>query len=148
MRGGLSVLNWMDMSIKAISWQTAATEFEEIGVMGAEGYCVNVPWSCGGVGDNDYVFAFQQVVLPIASEFNPDFTIISAGFDAARGDPLGCCDVTPAGYAQMTHMCSALSGGKLLVILEGGYNLRSISSSATAVIKVLGPINAYHECNE
>ncbi|KAL0381341.1 UNVERIFIED_CONTAM: Histone deacetylase 15 [Sesamum angustifolium] len=83
-----------------------------------------------------------------ASEFNPDFTIISAGFDAARGDPLGCCDVTPAGYAQMTHMCSALSGGKLLVILEGGYNLRSISSSATAVIKVLGPINAYHECNE
>ncbi|KAK4409587.1 Histone deacetylase 15 [Sesamum angolense] len=56
--------------------------------------------------------------------------------------------VTPAGYAQMTHMCSALSGGKLLVILEGGYNLRSISSSATAVIKVLGPINAYHECNE
>ncbi|KAK4426720.1 Histone deacetylase 15 [Sesamum alatum] len=109
----------------------------EIGTMGAEGYCVNVPWSCGGVGDNDYVFAFQQVVLPIASEFNPDFTIISAGFDAARGDPLGCCDVTPSGYAQMTHMCRALSGGKLLVILEGGYNLRSISSSATAVIKVL-----------
>ncbi|KAL0431126.1 UNVERIFIED_CONTAM: Histone deacetylase 15 [Sesamum radiatum] len=83
-----------------------------------------------------------------ASEFDPDFTIISAGFDAARGDPLGCCDVTPTGYAQMTHMCSALSGGKLLVILEGGYNLRSISSSATAVIKVLGPINAYRECNE
>lgn len=33
--------------------------------MGAEGYCVNVPWSCGGVGDNDYIFAFQNVVLPI-----------------------------------------------------------------------------------
>ncbi|KAI3463770.1 hypothetical protein Pfo_020433 [Paulownia fortunei] len=109
----------------------------EIGTMGAEGYCVNVPWSRGGVGDNDYVFAFQQVVLPIASEFDPDFTIISAGFDAARGDPLGCCDVTPTGYAQMTQMCCDLSGGKLLVILEGGYNLRSISSSAIAVIKVL-----------
>ncbi|KAK1562315.1 hypothetical protein Q3G72_009946 [Acer saccharum] len=109
----------------------------EVGSDGAEGYCVNVPWSRGGVGDNDYVFAFQNVVLPIASEFAPDFTIISAGFDAARGDPLGCCDVTPAGYAQMTHMLNALSGGKLLVILEGGYNLRSISSSATSVIKVL-----------
>ncbi|XP_051115921.1 histone deacetylase 15 isoform X2 [Andrographis paniculata] len=116
----------------------------EIGSMGAEGYCVNIPWSRGGVGDNDYVFAFQQVVLPIASEFDPDFTIISAGFDAARGDPLGCCDVTPNGYAQMAYMCSALSGGKLLVILEGGYNLRSISSSATAVIKVLlGEIAKY-----
>ncbi|CAI9113629.1 OLC1v1014265C1 [Oldenlandia corymbosa var. corymbosa] len=110
---------------------------DEVGTMGAEGYCVNIPWSRGGVGDKDYIYAFQQVVIPIASEFAPDFTIISAGFDAARGDPLGCCDVTPAGYAQMTRMLSALCGGKLLVILEGGYNLRSISSSATAVIKVL-----------
>ncbi|GMI76557.1 histone deacetylase 15 [Hibiscus trionum] len=109
----------------------------EIGSKGAEGYCVNIPWSCGGVGDNDYIFAFQHVVLPVASEFAPDFTIISAGFDAACGDPLGGCDVTPAGYAQMTHMLSTLCGGKLLVILEGGYNLRSISSSATAVVKVL-----------
>ncbi|CAN4086737.1 unnamed protein product [Withania somnifera] len=110
---------------------------DEVGSMGAEGYCVNIPWSRGGVSDNDYIFAFQQVVLPIALDFNPDFTIISAGFDAARGDPLGGCDVTPTGYASMTQMLSALSGGKLLVILEGGYNLRSISSSATAVIKVL-----------
>ncbi|XP_042483376.1 histone deacetylase 15 isoform X3 [Macadamia integrifolia] len=110
---------------------------DEVGIMGAEGYSVNIPWKCGGVGDNDYLFAFQHIVLPIAFEFSPDITIISAGFDAARGDPLGCCDVTPAGFAQMTHLLSALSSGKLLVILEGGYNLRSISSSATAVIKVL-----------
>ncbi|KAL6994893.1 Histone deacetylase 15, variant 2 [Sarracenia purpurea var. burkii] len=96
----------------------------EVGIMGAEGFCVNVPWSRGGVGDNDYLFAFHHVVLPIASEFAPDFTIISAGFDAARGDPLGCCDVTPAGYAQMTHMLNSLSGGKLLVILEGGFYLQ------------------------
>ncbi|XP_010905063.1 histone deacetylase 15 isoform X3 [Elaeis guineensis] len=109
----------------------------EVGMVDAKGYSVNIPWSCGGVGDNDYIFAFQHVVLPIALEFAPDITIISAGFDAARGDPLGCCDVTPAGYAQMTHMLTGLSQGKLLVILEGGYNLRSISSSATAVVKVL-----------
>uniref|UniRef100_A0A2P2L5R8 histone deacetylase n=1 Tax=Rhizophora mucronata TaxID=61149 RepID=A0A2P2L5R8_RHIMU len=109
---------------------------DEIGTNGAEGYCVNIPWSRAGVSDNDYIFAFQHVVLPIAAEFAPDFTIISAGFDAARGDPLGRCDVTPTGYAQMTDMLSTLSGGKLLVILEGGYNLRSISSSATAVVKV------------
>lgn len=109
----------------------------EVGVKGAEGYCVNIPWMRGGVGDKDYLFAFQYVVLPIALEFDPDFTIISAGFDAARGDPLGGCDVTPSGYASMTQMLSTLAGGKMLVILEGGYNLRSISSSATAVIKVL-----------
>ncbi|KAG7577744.1 Histone deacetylase domain [Arabidopsis thaliana x Arabidopsis arenosa] len=110
---------------------------DEVGTNGGEGYCVNVPWSCGGVGDKDYIFAFQHVVLPIASAFSPDFVIISAGFDAARGDPLGCCDVTPAGYSRMTQMLGDLCGGKMLVILEGGYNLRSISASATAVIKVL-----------
>nr|VDC72238.1 unnamed protein product [Brassica rapa] len=110
---------------------------DEVGTNGAEGYCVNVPWSCGGVGDKDYIYAFQHVVLPIASAFSPDFVIVSAGFDAARGDPLGCCDVTPAGYSRMTQMLGDICGGKMLVILEGGYNLRSISSSATAVIKVL-----------
>ncbi|KAG6530599.1 histone deacetylase 15-like isoform X2 [Zingiber officinale] len=110
---------------------------DEVGSMDGEGFSVNIPWNCGGVGDNDYIFAFQHVVIPIALQFAPDITIVSAGFDAARGDPLGCCDVTPAGYAQMTHMLSSLSQGKLLVILEGGYNLRSISSSATAVVKVL-----------
>ncbi|KDP20091.1 hypothetical protein JCGZ_05860 [Jatropha curcas] len=109
----------------------------EVGTKGAEGFCVNIPWSRGRVGDNDYIFAFEHVVLPIAAEFDPDFTIISAGFDAASGDPLGCCDVTPAGYTQMADMLYTLCNGKLLVILEGGYNLRSISSSATAVIKVL-----------
>ncbi|KAJ8541142.1 hypothetical protein K7X08_001958 [Anisodus acutangulus] len=119
---------------------------DEVGSMGAEGYCVNIPWSRGGVGDKDYIFAFEQVVLPIALDFIPDFTIISAGFDAARGDPLGCCDVTPAGYASMTQMLSALSGGKLLVILEGGpvsslcsfvLAPKSKRTGATAVIKVL-----------
>ncbi|GAV67392.1 Hist_deacetyl domain-containing protein [Cephalotus follicularis] len=109
----------------------------EVGTKDGEGYCVNIPWSRGGVGDGDYLFAFQHIVVPIASEFAPDFTIISAGFDAARGDPLGCCDVTPAGYARMTHILNTLSDGKLLVILEGGYNLRSISTSAVEVIKVL-----------
>uniref|UniRef100_A0ACD5UYU6 Uncharacterized protein n=2 Tax=Avena sativa TaxID=4498 RepID=A0ACD5UYU6_AVESA len=109
----------------------------EVGVLDGEGFSVNIPWSCGGVGDNDYIFAFQHVVLPIAAEFAPDITIISAGFDAARGDPLGCCDVTPAGYSLMTAMLTSCSEGKLLVILEGGYNLRSISSSATEVVKVL-----------
>jgi len=109
----------------------------EVGILDGQGFSVNIPWSRGGVGDNDYIFAFKTVVLPIAAEFAPDITIISAGFDAARGDPLGCCDVTPMGYSIMTSLLTACSGGRLLVILEGGYNLRSISSSATEVVKVL-----------
>ncbi|OEL34404.1 Histone deacetylase 15 [Dichanthelium oligosanthes] len=108
----------------------------EVGILDGQGFSVNIPWSRGGVGDNDYIFAFQNVVLPIAEEFAPDITIVSSGFDAARGDPLGCCDVTPMGYSIMTSLLTACSGGRLLVILEGGYNLRAISSSATEVVKV------------
>lgn len=109
----------------------------EVGSLDGEGFSVNIPWKCGGVGDEDYIFALQHVVLLIGEQFAPDLTIVSAGFDAAKGDPLGGCEVTPFGFAYMTKMLSDLFKGKLLVILEGGYNLRSIAASATAVVKVL-----------
>lgn len=99
----------------------------------AMGKNVNIPWSKKGMGDADYIYAFQQVVMPIATEFNPDLVIIAAGFDAAEGDMLGGCKVTPAGYAHMTHMLMSLAGGNLAVCLEGGYNLDSIARSACAV---------------
>ncbi|RDB24986.1 Histone deacetylase clr3 [Hypsizygus marmoreus] len=101
------------------------------------GYSVNIPWPERGMTDADYILAFQKIVMPIAMEFSPDLVIISAGFDAAAGDDLGECFVSPAGYAHMTHMLSGLAGGKLVVALEGGYNIDSISRSALAVTKVL-----------
>ncbi|XP_078680194.1 protein deacetylase HDAC6-like isoform X1 [Branchiostoma floridae x Branchiostoma belcheri] len=102
-----------------------------------EGFTVNVPWSRGGMGDPEYMAAFQQVVMPIAYEYSPELVIVSAGFDAARGDPLGHCDVTPSGYAHMTHMLSSLAGGRVVLLLEGGYNLSSISESMSECTKIL-----------
>lgn len=98
---------------------------------------VNIPWSMQGMGDADYIYAFQQIIMPIGIEFNPDLVIIAAGFDAAEGDMLGGCNVTPAGYAHMTHMLMSLADGKVAVCLEGGYNLESIARSATAVARTL-----------
>lgn len=98
---------------------------------------VNIPWEDHGMGDAEYIYAFQQVVMPIVSEFDPDLVIVSAGFDAAEGDTLGGCHVTPAGYAHMTHMLMRVAEGKMAVCLEGGYNLRSIARSALAVTKTL-----------
>ncbi|KAL8994959.1 MAG: hypothetical protein Q9169_005224 [Polycauliona sp. 2 TL-2023] len=89
------------------------------------------------MGDSDYLYAFQQVVMPVAYDFNPDLVIIAAGFDAAVGDQLGGCFVTPTCYAHMTHMLMSLAKGKLVVCLEGGYNLGSISKSALAVTRTL-----------
>lgn len=110
---------------------------DKVGSGPGEGYSVNVPWRNPGVGDADYVYAFQRVVIPIVSEFDPDLVIISAGFDAADGDLIGQCHVSPAGYGHMTHMLKSIAKGKLAVVLEGGYNLDSISRSALGVAKVL-----------
>ncbi|KAL8892157.1 MAG: hypothetical protein Q9215_000914 [Flavoplaca cf. flavocitrina] len=98
---------------------------------------INIPWPTKGMGDSDYLYAFQQVVMPVAYDFNPDLVIIAAGFDAAVGDQLGGCFVTPTCYAHMTHMLMSLANGKLVVCLEGGYNLASISKSALAVTRTL-----------
>lgn len=101
------------------------------------GMNVNIPWRNHGMGDADYIYAFQQVVMPIAMEFDPDLVIIAAGFDAAEGDMLGGCHVTPVGYAHMTHMLLSLAQGRVAVCLEGGYNLESIARSACAVGRTL-----------
>ena len=56
-----------------------------------EGFNVNIPWNGSGMGDTEYALAFFNLVLPIAYDFNPELVLVSAGFDAARGDPLGKC---------------------------------------------------------
>ncbi len=83
------------------------------------------------------MYAFHHLVMPIALEFAPDFVIISAGFDAAEGDPIGESRVTPGGYAQMTHALTSLCDGKVAVVLEGGYNPDAVADSAHAVTEVI-----------
>lgn len=102
-----------------------------------EGYNVNIPWSAAGMGDADYIYAMNRVILPIAIEFDPDLVIISSGFDAAEGDPIGGYHLTPNAYGYLTHMMKVLANGNLVVVMEGGYNLDSIAKSALAVTKVL-----------
>ncbi|KAI1095150.1 putative histone deacetylase A [Rostrohypoxylon terebratum] len=112
-------------------------DIDKVGEGPGRGKNVNIAWPSQGMGDGEYLAAFQKIVMPIAHEFNPDMVIISAGFDAADGDELGGCFVTPPCYAHMTHMLMSLAGGKVAVCLEGGYNLKAISHSALAVARTL-----------
>lgn len=98
---------------------------------------INIGWAEQGVGDGEYMAAFQKIVMPIAQEFDPDLVIVSAGFDAAAGDDLGGCWVSTNCYSHMTHMLMSLANGKVAVCLEGGYNLGAISRSALAVARTL-----------
>lgn len=110
---------------------------DKCGVRSGAGKNVNIGWHDQGMGDGEYMAAFQRIVMPIAQEFNPDFVIVAAGFDAAAGDDLGGCYVSPACYSHMTHMLMSLADGKVAVCLEGGYNLKAISRSALAVARTL-----------
>lgn len=109
---------------------------DEAGGPRARGRTVNVPWP-SGCGDAEYLAAFDRVLLPIARSFEPSLVLVSAGFDAAEGDPLGSLRVSPAGFAQMTARLAQLAGGRLVLALEGGYNLSAIARSAEACLRVL-----------
>ncbi|XP_046454451.1 histone deacetylase 6-like isoform X3 [Daphnia pulex] len=108
-----------------------------VGSGSGAGYTVNIAWPKRGMGDTEYLAAFQQIIMPIAYQYNPQLVLVAAGFDAAQGDPLGGCKITPEGYGQMTNMLSSLAQGRVAILLEGGYNLDSISHSMTMCAKAL-----------
>ncbi|KAM9577234.1 protein deacetylase HDAC6 isoform 2-T4 [Trichechus inunguis] len=109
----------------------------QIGQAPGMGFTVNVAWNGPRMGDPEYLAAWHRLVLPIAYEFNPELVLVSAGFDAAQGDPLGGCQVSPEGYAHLTHLLMGLANGRIILILEGGYNLTSISESMAACTRTL-----------
>lgn len=96
----------------------AKSNCEFVGVDKGVGYNINIPWSGTTHGDAEYIAAFMRIVMPIAYQFNPDLVFISAGFDAAVGDPLGGYCVTPSGYSQMTKLLSCLANGNVIMALE------------------------------
>jgi histone deacetylase 6 len=111
--------------------------YTEVGVGAGKGFNVNIPWNKKGMGDMEYVLTFQNIIMPIAYEFNPQLVLVSAGFDAAIGDQLGGCKVSPEAYGHFTNWLSALANGKIVLVLEGGYNVNSISHSMTMCTKAL-----------
>nr|XP_033334353.1 histone deacetylase 6 isoform X1 [Megalopta genalis] len=111
--------------------------YTSVGCGDGEGFNVNIPWNKKGMGDAEYIAAFQQVVMPIAYQFNPELVLVSAGFDACIGDPLGGCLVSPEMYGHLTHWLSSLANGRIILSLEGGYNINSISHAMALCTKTL-----------
>jgi len=94
---------------------------------GARNTVVNVPLCGRGFGDADYFAVFADIVLPLAKSFRPDIVLVSAGYDCARGDLLGCFDVSSNGFFMMTRLLLDARGTGLgvpaLFVLEGGYDV-------------------------
>jgi acetoin utilization deacetylase AcuC-like enzyme len=112
----------------------------EIGEGEGRGFTVNVPLPAG-CGDGDYAAVFEGLIEPIAAEFGPELVLVSAGFDAARGDPLGEMLVSPEGFAFMCGVCRRIAerfaGGKVVLVLEGGYEPAALAGNVRACVEVL-----------
>jgi len=114
---------------------------QEVGHGPGQGFNVNVAWNIpkkdfDGMGDDEYLAAWQCVLLPIAFDFQPELILVSAGFDAVAGDPLGGCSVSPGCYGQLTRMLQRVCP-KVVLVLEGGYNLEATAQCADACTRVL-----------
>jgi acetoin utilization deacetylase AcuC-like enzyme len=115
---------------------------KNIGAGEGVGYTVNIPID-GSYGDDDLDYIFEYVVTPMLTQFRPEAIIISAGFDAARNDPIGLCDVSPTFFGKLTDRvlnwaeASPDCQGRLLLALEGGYDLSNIAHASEACIRSL-----------
>lgn len=112
----------------------------ETGKGKGEGFTLNIPLP-GGQDDLDYAVMFNELILPVARKYKPQLVLVSCGFDIYEGDPLGAMRVSAAGFAAMTRLMQNLAdevcGGKLLITLEGGYNLTGMRDGALAVLTEL-----------
>ena len=101
------------------------------------GFNVNIPFSDDKMGDAEYKKAFDTIVFPITSQFEPELVIISAGYDAREGDPLGQYHVSDNMFGYMTSQLRTLASGKTVMLMEGGYNPANLAKSVCICVRVL-----------
>ena len=109
----------------------------DIGVGEGLGYTMNIPMPAGATGDQ-YLYAFDELVAPLAATFAPTWLIISAGFDAHRLDPLTDLGLSAGDFAVLTQrIVSLVPQGRRLVMLEGGYDLHALTMCTAGVLGTL-----------
>lgn len=104
------------------------------------GTTLNVPLPAG-CDDAVYLSVFDEQIMPAVAAFEPDVLLISAGFDAHNSDPLAMMRMTTAGFTGLARRVNALAaascGGRLVLVLEGGYNLNALGECVVAVLRAL-----------
>jgi acetoin utilization deacetylase AcuC-like enzyme len=101
---------------------------------------VNAPLRAGD-GGNEFRIAFERTILPRLREFKPDLVVISAGFDAHTRDPLANLNLVEADYTwvtqQLMEIADQCAGGRVVSMLEGGYDLQGLARSVDAHVTAL-----------
>jgi len=113
---------------------------DEVGKGEGEGFTVNVPLPAG-TDDAGYLYALRNILVPLAMDFSPEFVLVSAGFDAHVDDPLASMNVTSPGFGLFTDVIKEIAGenskGRIVMTLEGGYNLNALAESTLSVFDSL-----------
>jgi len=114
---------------------------EETGVDKGLGYNVNIPLPFG-VCDKTYLQALDYIVVPIIRQYNPEFILLSAGYDGYQGDPVGRLGLSASIYEiifeKLLDLASTFCEDKLVVLLEGGYNLKQLGKLVASTISKMG----------
>ena len=117
----------------------------ETGAGRGAGFTLNCPMPAGS-GDDEYARAFRDVLSPEIDRVRPEAILISAGFDAHRADPLAGMSLTENGYAEMTSILRESAdrhcGGRIISLLEGGYDLTALAASVEAHLRALAAFEA------
>jgi len=113
---------------------------DERGLGAGRGQTLNIPVPAGST-DADYLGHFTDTIMPAIDQFQPDFILLSAGFDAHRHDPLGQILLSAEGFGQLTELVLQLATrhceGRLVSLLEGGYDLEGTAASVAAHLSAL-----------
>jgi acetoin utilization deacetylase AcuC-like enzyme len=113
---------------------------DEMGSGKGKGYTLNIPLPAGQ-GDKNYATIFEQIVWPAARRFQPGLILVSAGFDAHWTDPLASMKLSLTGYGTLTRqliaMAKELCGGKIVFVMEGGYNLEALGYGVANIARAL-----------
>jgi acetoin utilization deacetylase AcuC-like enzyme len=104
--------------------------FNETGTGSGKGYTINIPLPAHN-GDQNYALVYEQIIWRAARRFQPQLILVSAGFDAHFTDPLAMMRLSLTGYAHLTRelirMAEELSNGKIVFVMEGGYDLDTLA---------------------
>lgn len=104
------------------------------------GFTVNLPLSAGH-GDYSYAAIYEEIIWPLAVRYQPELILVSAGFDAHWRDPLAHMQLSLSGYAhisrELIRMAKELCSGRIVFVLEGGYDLEALAQGVCNVAYAL-----------
>ncbi|MFW5696546.1 MAG: histone deacetylase [Phototrophicaceae bacterium] len=121
---------------------------DETGSGRGRGYTVNVPLNAG-CGDEAYARIYDDILWPLARRFRPQLMLVSAGFDAHWDDPLAMMRLSLTGFShldrELMRMADELCDGRIVYVLEGGYNLKVLAHGVANIARALLGDDAIHD---